>query len=504
MDFLSGANPVRVPDWSQIVEGIPEPVALLDGECRVIYLNGPAREYAGLPAGEVLGQSLWQIWPEVTGSEFRTCLDRAVRENTGTVCQTFDSRQGIWLEHRIVPSAGNVLIFARDITTQRKQERQQEQLQRELSRQRDDFDTLMQIAPVGLAIADDAECGVIRSNPLLGELLGAQFLENISYSQPERSRIPYRLLRPDGTEFAAADLPMQKAAREQRVVAGVELTVERPDGSRVTLWGSAAPLLDETGQVRGSLGAFQDVTALAGAQQALAASNQRLQEINADLRQFAYAASHDLQEPLRMVTAYSQLLSRRYSQVVDEGGEQILEYITTGAIRIERLLRDLREYWQVTGDDEPVMETIAATAPLDQALRNLESRLTASAATVTVGDLPKVRGSEVALVQLFQNLVSNAIKYRRPDEPPRIRISAVKEDEGWWRFSVRDNGLGIAPEHHQRVFGLFRRLHGTKYPGTGIGLTMCKKIVERHGGRIWVQSELGAGTEFLFTLPAVG
>jgi light-regulated signal transduction histidine kinase (bacteriophytochrome) len=221
---------------------------------------------------------------------------------------------------------------------------------------------------------------------------------------------------------------------------------------------------------------------------------------NAELEQFAYVASHDLQEPLRMVASFTQLLGKRYRGQLDQDAHEFIDYAVDGAHRMQRLINDLLAYSRV-GTRRISFEPIDCNVILRQARDNLGKALEESGAIIFQDSLPEVRGDEVQLIQLFQNLMANAIKFRGP-EPPQIHVSAKHQSQEWV-FAIRDNGIGIAPEHQERIFSIFQRLHHrSEYPGTGIGLAICHKIVERHGGRIWVESR--EGSTFYFTLPGEG
>jgi PAS domain S-box-containing protein len=225
-----------------------------------------------------------------------------------------------------------------------------------------------------------------------------------------------------------------------------------------------------------------------------------LRRVNQDLEQFAYSASHDLQEPLRGVKIYTELLTKRYGDKLDGQAQEFLNYVAGNASRMEMLIRDLLAYTQVTkleARDQPV----DANEALAEVLTNLQGAIRENGAQVTADPLPQIAVHDTHLKQLFQNLIGNAIKYRRQERSPAVQVSAARQN-GHWVFCVSDNGIGIEPQYRERIFGLFKRLHsGEKYAGTGIGLAICQRIVERYHGRIWVESEPGQGSAFLFTLP---
>jgi PAS domain S-box-containing protein len=255
------------------------------------------------------------------------------------------------------------------------------------------------------------------------------------------------------------------------------------------------------GKIVGASKIARDITEQERYQQALREANESLARSNADLEQFAYSASHDLQEPLRMVSLYGEMLRRNFGDELGEKGHQYIAYIVEAAARMEQLLRDLRTFVQASKGGEEATEDANANDVLGRAIANLKTEIEGSGASVTQGALPWVRMHEFQLGQLFQNLIGNAIRYRK-EEPPKIHIAAERRDE-MWQFSVRDNGIGIDPEYKEQIFGIFKRLHSAaEYPGTGMGLAICQRIIERAGGRIWAESELGRGSTFLFTVPA--
>jgi light-regulated signal transduction histidine kinase (bacteriophytochrome) len=236
-------------------------------------------------------------------------------------------------------------------------------------------------------------------------------------------------------------------------------------------------------------------------EEALRQMKQELERSNRDLEKYTYVASHDLQEPLRMVVSYVQLIARRYRGKLDADADEFIRFAEEGATRMHRLLNDLLVYAQVDSGDKG-MEPFSCEALLEQVLVLLQIPIRKSRAVITWSRLPTVTGDRIQVEQLFQHLIGNAIKFAGP-AAPRIHVSAQSRDPGWM-FSVRDNGIGIAPEYTDRIFSVFQRLHSReKYEGNGIGLALCKKIVERHGGRIWVESEPDKGSTFVFTFHTI-
>jgi light-regulated signal transduction histidine kinase (bacteriophytochrome) len=242
---------------------------------------------------------------------------------------------------------------------------------------------------------------------------------------------------------------------------------------------------------------------LAEARAGLEAANSALAQSNDELRQFAFVASHDLQEPLRSISSFCSLLKQECQDLLSAECSDYIDRVVAAAARMNALVAGLLSYARLNLEEPAAFETVDLQDVVEDVLANLHVAVKESGAQITWDPLPQLRGDRVQLVQLVQNLVANAILYRGA-EPPRIRIEAARHD-GVWEVVVRDNGIGIAPQHHELIFGAFKRLHGRgEYPGAGIGLAVCRKIVERHGGRIWVESSLGQGSAFHFTVPAAG
>ncbi|HXR76347.1 MAG TPA: ATP-binding protein [Bryobacteraceae bacterium] len=296
--------------------------------------------------------------------------------------------------------------------------------------------------------------------------------------------------------------PVARVLRTGAVVglANHTLLISR-DGREIPIDDSAAPIRDRSGEIAGVVLIFRDVTECRASEQAAERARVSLERTNEELQQFAYAVSHDLQEPLRNVTIYTQLLGRRYSGKLDSDAEQYIGFAVNGAVRMQMLLKDLLAYTQASDRTEQATNPIDANSVVQNVLSNLQATIDESGATVTYDMLPAIRMEEVHLEQLFQNLIGNGIKYRS-EEPPRIHISAARAGNEW-TFRVADNGIGIDPRYKDNIFGLFKRLHTSeKYAGTGIGLAICQKTVQKYGGRIWVEPGTGGGSVFCFTTPA--
>lgn len=313
------------------------------------------------------------------------------------------------------------------------------------------------------------------------------------------------LLRKSLFEFVAAyDLPkmltvFNESIRQAGTTQFAEFRCRHKDGSWRTMQAWLKNLLQDR-VVEGIIVNLRDVTQLKQTEEAVKKTADDLARSNQELEQFAYAASHDLQEPLRKIASYTQLLQQRYKGRFDAEADKFIGYIVDGAYRMQALIRDLLMYSRA-GRGELTLEPTDLEQVLAQALSNLETALQANQATVTHDPLPMIMASPSQITQVLQNLVGNAIKYHG-DDPPTVHVSATQRS-GLWQVSVKDNGIGINPQYADRVFVIFQRLHTKKeYPGTGIGLAICKKMVERHGGQIWVESEEGKGSTFKFTIPA--
>ncbi|MCS6977047.1 MAG: PAS domain-containing protein [Gemmatales bacterium] len=351
------------------------------------------------------------------------------------------------------------------------------------------FHSLVETLPLNI-LRKDLQGRFIFANQLFCKNLGKPLNEILG-------RTDYDFFPRELAEKYRAD--DRRVLATQKVFEDIEAHVT-PAGDKLYVHVLKAPVWDAAGKVIGVQVIFWDETARKVAEEKLQQTLAELARSNRELELFAYVASHDLQEPLRMVSSYCQLLQRRYKDKLDEDANEFISYAVDGALRMQTLINDLLAYSRVGTRGKPLVPTSSESA-LIKAMNNLKLAIEESGAEITHDPLPMVVGDTVQLTQLFQNLLGNALKFRG-QEPPRISVGAERQG-AFWKFWVQDNGIGIDPADFDRIFIIFQRLHSRdEYPGTGIGLAICKKIVERHGGKIWVESAKGQGAKFLFTLPA--
>jgi PAS domain S-box-containing protein len=300
----------------------------------------------------------------------------------------------------------------------------------------------------------------------------------------------FAFIHPDDRELAAKTIAKATQGGEEY---RFDFRFIRADGEIRWMEGRGQAFSDRI------VGVGIDITERKQAEDHLIGQAQELARSNSDLQQFAYIASHDLQEPLRMVCNYGQLLQARYKDRLGADADEFIGFMVAGAQRMSLLVHDLLAYSRISSADVPEHRPVDLTDAVRNAMRSLETSIDENSAEIDLGRLPVIHGDEVGLMQLFENLISNSIKYRSAD-PPRVSVDAAIQGSEW-TVSVKDNGIGIDPRYHERIFGLFKRLHGHNYPGTGLGLAICRRVVERHSGRIWVESQPGQGATFFCTFP---
>jgi PAS domain S-box-containing protein len=369
-----------------------------------------------------------------------------------------------------------------DITARR-------QAEERLRQSEERFRRTFELASSGLAhVGLDGR--FLRANRRVCEIFG--------YSERELLALTVKdISHPEDRDLA--DGPRAKVIAGEVDSARLEKRYFRKDGRMVWVNIAIAMERDAEGRALYAISVLDDVTERKNAEAALREAHEELKRSNSELEQFAYVASHDLQEPLRMVSSYTQLLGRRYGEKFDSDAREFMGYIVDGAARMKQLIEDLLAYSRL-GTKGTEFKPVELEKSVRRALTNLKAAIDDSGATVTYDPLPTAPADEVQLAQVFQNLMGNALKFRS-QSAPRIHVG-VTERQDEWQIEVRDNGIGIEPQYFERIFMLFQRLHNKgEYPGTGIGLAIVKKVVERHGGQVRVESKLGEGSAFTFTLP---
>ncbi|MYC28336.1 MAG: PAS domain-containing protein [Nitrospira sp. SB0662_bin_26] len=435
-----------------------------------------------------------------TSSESFSLLNQLhydLQRNADTVFKLFSarSRQNVVDLMKSEPFIGLLVIFlsivlARQVvSTSRRLEREIEQ-RKKAEEERALRDRSINSATNGILIAD------ARQPDMPTVYCNAAFEKITGYAAEEVLGQNCRFLQ--GTDHQQPGLDAIRQAVRQGTEAKAELRNYRKDGS--PFWNELyiAPVKDQQGKLTHFIGIQTDITQRKHQETELANKTRELAQSNAELQQFAYVASHDLQEPLRMVSSYTQLLGKRYRGKLDQDADEFIGYAVDGATRMQRLIRDLLEYSRVGAERQSFEETDCELV-FQQAMQNLSASVLERHAEVTHDPLPIVRASPTHLTQIFQNLIGNALKFQG-DAPPKIHVGVKALPDGW-EFSVRDNGVGMPGDQLERIFAIFQRLHGqSEYPGTGIGLAICKRIVGKYGGHIWVASEPGQGSTFYFTL----
>lgn len=583
----------------------------------------------------------YKVWASITHPEDLRRIEQAIAEARRARVPSFEADYRIalpdgsqrWIHTRgkfVFDESGEargMIGIVMDITDAKRAQQDIAELQRKLEARVQDFESLFETMPIALGISFDPECRDVRVNSEFARLLGAAGLGNVSKTGPQADRLPFRFMH-GGQEVPGEHLPQQRAQREGRPVERAELEIVRNDGSHSFVYGSAVPLFDTAGRVRGSIGAFVDTTERKAAEAALHEAAQRLEShlhnsplavvefdpefrvtrwsdaaerlfgwrasevigrsigemrwvhdedtglvrrlmaemlsgtrrtsttnrnyrkdgstiecewynsalldvrgnlssvlslildvternrtdrelkrindelrrANADLEQFAYAAAHDLQEPIRTVVTLTQLFAKEYGSRTDPSGQQLLETTVHAGMRMHALVKDLLSFTRALDRPDNQQPATDSVEVLRAVTANLSAAIDEAGAVVTHDPLPVVTMYPAHLTQVLQNLIGNSLKYCHPERRCEIHVSA-SEDQQSWTFAVCDNGQGIEPKYRERIFGVFKRLHGREIPGTGIGLAVCHRIIGHYGGRIWVEDTAGGGATFFFTIP---
>ncbi|MGA2771017.1 MAG: chemotaxis protein CheB [Bryobacteraceae bacterium] len=460
-------------DLTNLLESISIPLVMVGRDLRIRRFTRAIEPMLNLIASDV-GRSITDLQPQMQLPDLRRLLLDAMEGGNRQPRDIRDSH-GRWYSLRILPSmgpdgkTGGAVLMLIDIDAAK--------------RGLDFAEAIVETVREPLVILSQ-NLQVMKANKTFYETFRAA-------PEETEGRLIYDLGNgqwniPKLRELLENILPAHAMFRD------FEVTHEFEHVGRKVMLLNASEIFNPNAQARTILLAIEDVTDRKQAEE-------ELRTTNAELQHFAYALTHDLQEPLRMVVNFTELLAQEYAGKLGEEADRYISYSVEGALRIEALLKALLAYWEVAEREPGSLAPADCGAVLSKVLLNLQAAIAESSARVTSDPLPTVVAEEVMLMQLFQNLISNSIKYRG-EETPRIHISAETGAEGWL-FSVRDNGIGIDPQYADRVFGMFKRLHGSEVPGTGIGLAICKRVVERRGGRIWVESEAGRGATFKFTIP---
>jgi len=477
-----------------LLEAAPDAMVVVNQAGEIVLLNIQAEKGFGYHRNELLGQKVTNIIPEgfaerLIADGLRPAADALAQQMGSGIELTGRRKDGsdFPIEIMLSPleSAEGILVTAaiRDITVRKAAAKHLVQME---SRYRG----LLEAAPDAMVVVNEA-----------GEivLLNGQAEKQFEYRRDELLGQRVKNIIPKGfAERLIADgLRSAADAIAQQMGTGIELTGRRKDGSEFPIEIMLSPLESTEGILVTAV--IRDISVRKKAEVHLLRKLEELKRSNEELGLFANIASHDLQEPLRMVAGFTQLLSKRYKGKLDSDADEFIAFAVDGANRMQRLIQDLLTYSRVGTKGRDLIDTSSEEA-FQQAITNLRPSIEESKALVTHDPLPAVLADEMQLIQLFQNLVGNAIKYQRPGVP-RIHVSAARNDGEKWVFSVQDNGLGIESKYFDRIFGMFQRLHKREeFDGTGIGLAICKKIVERHGSSISVDSQLGEGSIFRFAL----
>lgn len=481
-----------------LIDNISEIITVLDSKGKIIYQSSSIELVLGYSMEETIGKSYFDfINPDDIPVLLKVFKDIVKKPGASrTLEYRFRHKNGSWriLEvtgRTFIDDSGSISIIAtsRDITERKHQEEALIKAQAEAAAAKTAKETI------------DSMMDPVVITDLLGNItqFNYAFTDLFGYNSEMIGEHPKRII-------IEKDVPkVQKGIVEcikSGFVKNFECIAVSKEKKEFLVLFNITLLKNSTDDPIGLILVARDITERKEAEQKLRQTLEDLERSNAELEQFAYVASHDLQEPLRMISSFLQLLERRYKDKIDEDANEFIAYAVDGASRMQQMINDLLQYSRVGTRGKP-FEKIDSKITLDLAIRNLSVAINENDAVITYDSLPIIMVDPTQLVQVFQNLIGNAIKFRRDDQP-KIHISAERK-ENEWIFSVKDNGIGIESKHFDRIFSIFQSLHNkSTYPGSGIGLSICKKIIERHGGRIWVESKPGKGSIFYFSIPFRG
>ncbi|MGF7118918.1 PAS domain-containing sensor histidine kinase [Methanobacterium oryzae] len=528
---IDNFSPYLTEDYA-IFDNLLEGCQIISRDWVYIYVNNAAAKQNNIKKDFLLGKTVMEVYPGIEQTELFSKFEKCMNERVHVSFEnqfTFPDGQKAVFESKLEPIPEGMFILSIDITERKRTEEALKESYKTAETDRNRLETLIKTIPSAVVILEQPDGRVSFINERAKELYG---MDPTGLKMEERPKVG--LLKLDGTPYHGEELPASRPLLTGEVVHNEDLIIEKSDGKQIFVSGSSAPIYNPKGEVSAVIGVFDDISERKKLEEELRESRDNLEEkveertaeieeayqivkeneiklqdtitqlerSNKELQSFAYITSHDLQEPLRTIVSYAQLIQRRYEGKLDADADEFLEFMVQGATRMKGMIQGLREYSRVESAEKEFVKT-DMNLKVEKAIENLKSAIDESQATITYDKLPIIFADPDQMVRVFQNLISNAIKFKKPQFPPRIHISAkLDNDKNEYVFSVEDNGIGIEPQYIDKIFKVFRRLHSIgKYEGTGIGLPIIRRIIERHDGRIWVESEYGVGSTFYFTIP---
>lgn len=474
-----------------LLESIGDSFYAFDKEYKVTYWNPTVEKLTGVKREEILGKSIWDFIPEVN-EEFVEAYKIALDDKKKVNFETYDPWVNAWLEVTIYPTHQGVSVVIRDISSKKASEQQIQEFNERFS--------------LITKASHDAiwDWNILTGEHYWGEGFNMIFDEEVAGVHMDHNRWKNRI-HPEDRE-RISQLLLDILSDPNRNSFEAEYRFIKTNGTEIYLVDKGTVVRDMNGKPTRMVGAIQNITRRKAYEQSLkilntelAKSIRDLEISNKELEQFAFVASHDLQEPLRMITSFLTLIEKRYADTIDERGQQYIRFAVDGAKRMREIILDLLEFSRI-GNVTEEKKLVSAADLVNEVLIVHKKTIREKQAVVHVAELPEILCHPNSIMQVFQNLISNALKYHEGNHRPEISIECLEKKDSW-QFSVSDNGIGIEKEYLEKIFVIFQRLHQKEqYSGTGIGLAICKKIVEFHGGKIWAQSEVGKGSTFFFTV----